>query len=241
MNSELNDITKKFYDSHIEVWPQNSKWYRYTIQSITDSVYKEYIKITKEIKKPLILNAGSGGSTYKIPCDMWHVDVSKKKIQNFKYNKTCSVENMPFKDNTFDLCICVGSVINYCDPIAAINEIIRCLKPSGKLILEFESSVTGELFFKKAFGQNVALFNSNYLNNKHSEWLYNPEYIINILKSHNGIISDINRFHLLSSMFLPILSEEQAYILSKSDFIFRHIPFFRKISSNVIITFSKGS
>ncbi|AQR96468.1 class I SAM-dependent methyltransferase [Clostridium saccharoperbutylacetonicum] len=240
MNSKLNDITKQFYDSHIEVWPQNSRWYRYTIESINNYVYTEYTKMARKIKNPLILNAGSGGSTYKIKCDMWHVDISPKKIENFKHHKTCSIENMPFKDNTFDLCICVGSIINYCDPISAINELIRCIKPSGKLILEFESSVTGELFFDKLFGKNVSLFTSNYLNSSHSEWLYNPKYIIQILKKHDGKISNIRRFHLLSSMFLPLLGEEHAYILSKSDFIFNHIPFLNKISSNVIITFSKG-
>lgn len=241
MNLNMNKLTKKFYNEQDNVWPEDSNWYKYTTKFISDFIYNEYIKITKTNSTPVILNAGSGGSTYNISNEMWHTDIIEGKINHFKKHIVCNVENMPFEDNFFDLCICVGSVINYCDAINVIKELLRCLKPSGKIILEFESSVTGELLFKKDFAKNIVLFNSIYLDGYHTQWLYNPKFIINIIKKFDVEIHEICKFHVLSSSLLAFFNEEKAYKFSKYDYIVRKIPILKNISSNVIITFSKRS
>lgn len=48
--------------------------------------------------------------------------------------------DLPFAENSIDNILCVGSVLNYCDAIAAISEFNRVLKYNGHLILEYESS-----------------------------------------------------------------------------------------------------
>ena len=47
--------------------------------------------------------------------------------------------DLPFAENSIDNILCVGSVLNYCDAIAAISEFNRVFKYNGHLILEYES------------------------------------------------------------------------------------------------------
>jgi SAM-dependent methyltransferase len=44
------------------------------------------------------------------------------------------IERMPFGDGEFDLCVCFNGLHCLPDPAAAVQEIVRCLAPSGRLI-----------------------------------------------------------------------------------------------------------
>lgn len=48
-----------------------------------------------------------------------------------------SIEQIPFGDDEFDLCVCFNGLHCLPDPAAAIREIARCLKPGGRLIGDF--------------------------------------------------------------------------------------------------------
>lgn len=48
-----------------------------------------------------------------------------------------SIEEIPFGDDEFDLCVCFNGLHCLPDPAAAIREIARCLKPGGRLIGDF--------------------------------------------------------------------------------------------------------
>lgn len=103
---------KNLYNSLDNVWPNKSTWYDYTRKKISNFLANKLKAITNEDNK--ILNAGSGGTTYDIKGNYYHVDVANKRIEDLKNSFVASVENMPFESETFDFVICVGSVINYC-------------------------------------------------------------------------------------------------------------------------------
>ncbi|MCV7191241.1 class I SAM-dependent methyltransferase [Mycolicibacterium brumae] len=54
-----------------------------------------------------------------------------------------SIEQMPFGDGEFDLCVCFNGLHCVPDPAVAVAEIARCLKPGGRLVGEF--AVRGQL------------------------------------------------------------------------------------------------
>lgn len=45
-----------------------------------------------------------------------------------------SVEKLPIKDASVDLCLCYNGLHCFPDPEAAIEEMARCLKPGGKIV-----------------------------------------------------------------------------------------------------------
>ena len=115
--ANLEDV-KKLYDEVDSVQPQNDKWHKYIHKKTTEIVEKW----AKSSSKSLILNAGSGGTTYRINGEIYHVDLCENKINNFSHYRVGNIEHLPYADNYFDLIICVGSVLNYCDNI---NEVIH--------------------------------------------------------------------------------------------------------------------
>ena len=48
-----------------------------------------------------------------------------------------SIEQIPFGEDEFDLCVCFNGLHCLPDPAAAVRELARCLKPGGRLIGDF--------------------------------------------------------------------------------------------------------
>lgn len=48
-----------------------------------------------------------------------------------------SIEELPFDEGEFDLCVCFNGLHCVPDPAVAVGEIARCLRPGGRLIGEF--------------------------------------------------------------------------------------------------------
>lgn len=70
------------------------------------------------------------------------IDLSSKMIEKAIENSQgfhnvhfykANVESMPFEDNTFDAAICTNSFHHYIDPVKALKEIRRVLKPGGRI------------------------------------------------------------------------------------------------------------
>ena len=205
---DLNDNEKRIqsqYNSMTSVWPNDNSWYDYTKKIIHEFIESNAV-ITHGMK---ILNAGSGGSTYGITEEMYHVDLADKQIQKFHRYYVSSIEHMPFEDSFFNLVICVGSVINYNDALSVISEISRVMTPKSKLILEYERSLTGELLFKKGYGKsaNIQLYNYNG-QNSHKLWLYSDKYIETLLLTAGLKVEKSILFHSLSAVYNRIHNNE---------------------------------
>lgn len=241
MNNEIDlNSVKKMYNEMSEIWPNDDKWYQYTYLQTSEfltHISSKY-QFTNEMK---ILNAGSGGNTYNLSGIHYHVDIAEQKIKNLPNSYVGNIENLMFEDNIFDVCICVGSVINYCDAFVAITEMVRVLKKGGFLILDFDQSHSFEFLgtssFKKAT-DIIETFNSGYVD---KTWIYSPEYIYKILKQRKIQICDIKKYHMLSPLFYRITHDEnRAAKYTKYDKYISHIPILRNFSCNIILCSQKA-
>src|SRR5258706_8595495 len=62
--------------------------------------------------------------------------------------KKGSVLNIPFPDNSFDIVVCVSVLEHFVNPLPAIKELVRVMKPQGILALGFptRNTITSALF-----------------------------------------------------------------------------------------------
>ena len=237
-NINTNDV-KKLYNNMEEIWPLDDKWYQYTYKRIEK--YLKYWETKLYFNESTsILNAGSGGNTYGIKGIHTHLDISEKHLEGIKNAIIANIENVPIVDNSFDVCICVGSVINYCNVIAAISEFSRVLKKDGYLILDFDQSKNYEFIGTNTFDSNldiVETFNSGY---RDKIWVYSEKYICKILQQYNFSIINKEYYHTISSLIYKILHDEQkAAGFVSFDKLTKHIPYIRKISNNIILIAKK--
>jgi len=231
-----NDV-REFYNNIVDIWPENDIWFSYTKSQIWNYLHSYAFDADS-----YVLNAGSAGNTYDLPYNFHHVDIAHNQLKSVKNATIASIEDMPFKANTFDGCICVGSVINYCDAIAAISEMYRVLKPGGKIILEFENSNSFEYRKADIYGVSSGIVTVNYRQTQHKQWLYSYKYIRKICNDFNARIENVKFFHILSSLKLANgQTENSASNYAKYDKLLEYIPFIKKHAGNIIMSCRKLS
>lgn len=233
MNNFNMDETRKFYEDANSVW-SNSPWYKYSYSYISAYLKKLLIPLHKN---NYILNAGSAGNTYDIDCRMHHIDIAENKICHCDEYTVASIEKIPFADNTFDGAICVGSVINYTDAILSISELIRVVKSSGLIIIEFENSNGFEYLFSKNFKKDTAVIKTPYLGKEHRQWIYSYQYIFSIINSFDIEIINVSGFHIFDGLFAK--NDNIAIKFSKLDKLANYIPALKKYSGNIIVALKK--
>lgn len=64
------------------------------------------------------------------------------------------VESLPFRPKSFDLILCL-TVLQNCDPLKAINSLLRVLKDEGVLILSYFKRSRSATLIEAAFGDQV--------------------------------------------------------------------------------------
>lgn len=238
MGIDLEKV-KKFYDSSEDIWPKNDKWHQYTKSQIQKYLDKHTSLINKE--DILILNAGSGGNSYGIKTGMHHVDITNKYISHYPKYTVSTIEKMPFEDQSFDLGICVGSVINYCNALESIAEMSRVLKQGSYFFLEFESSFSMEFWRTKQYRKSATIIKTKYFDQEHTMWAYSPEYIFKILSEYDFEIVHKKRFHIVSSLAYNLTKDENfSFFFSRLDFLLEYIPVISKTSHNVIVLCRKN-
>lgn len=239
----IEDIAKR-YNALDNIIDADDNWHLSTKQIISEYIHR-VIETVPEYKALKILNAGSAGYSYGLSEDnIIHVDVAEKHISNLKNSILCSVENIPVENEAFDMIICVGSVLNYCDPLKVFSEFSRVMKPGSYLILEYENSKTFELLFKKGFAKSAAyietFFDAHY--DKEKIWVFSEPFISKITTSYNFKITNIKRFHIISPLIYRLTGNSNfASKFIRFDSFFRKVPGLKKYSSNIIFSAIKKS
>lgn len=222
---------KDFYNNVEDVWWLGDPWHNHSKQVIANYIAKQ-----RFFRDSSVLNAGSAGNTYDIDCRvMHHVDIADEKIKHLDNAIVSSIEKMPYEDNFFDNILCVGSVLNYCDAIAAISELARVLKPKGNLILEFESSWGFEYLGKKQYKDNASIITTEYIEKEHIQWLYAPNYIYRIIQSCGFTIVETKSFHIIDGLLSKFMKDRYAVKITKLDYILGKCPLFKKHGNNIIL------
>ncbi len=237
---EINSTEiKNFYNTIRSPWP-NDFFNRHTKEMISNYVVNKFSNIDNH---SLILNAGSGGSTYKIPGILFHLDIAENRISSLKHFKVGSIEEIPFEENSFDKIICVGTVINYTSHASkAIQELQRVLKKNGTMILEYERSGSG-ILSKKERNADKMLYKHIYFGQPHENYLYSDTYIKTLLKRNGFIIKDFQYFNS-SIPFLVYFSnhtDEEACMEKYVawDRFMRKLPWIKNYSHNAILLCEK--
>jgi len=114
---------------------------------IPDKYPKRFLNILNPNENDIILEAGAGtgriSKYYGEKVKQLHlVDSSAKMLQQAKNNKKLKnsifhvgyVENLPYKDNTFDKIVCYFSFHHWQDQPGGLKEIYRILKPNGLVV-----------------------------------------------------------------------------------------------------------
>lgn len=235
---DLNYV-RNLYNNMEEIWPTNDLWYTYTHKKITNYI-NDYIRTNNFTEQSYILNVGSGGNTYNIPGIQYHTDIAYEKIKDIPNSYLCNAESLPFSNDYFDGGICVGSVINYCDPYKVIGEISRTLKPNRNFILDFEQSKSFQFISTPDFNADATIIESFNSGNNDRIWVFSEKYIRNIIKSFGLQIKNTQYFHLLSPLLYRVTKNEQyASKFSMFDKILKYVPQINRISCNIILTIQK--
>jgi hypothetical protein len=241
INSE--DIAKKY--SAIEViWNENDKWHLRQKNMIGNFIL-ESLNHLPDHQNFKILNAGSGGHSYGLSeNNVLHIDITENKISHLSNSLIADIQKLPIASQQlaqpFNLIICVGSVINYCDPILVFAEFDKVIDKSGYLILEFENSFSLELLGKSTFNSKAVIIDSFYNGKIEKIWFFSESYIRELGILHGYKIISVKRAHILSPLIYRLFkNEEFAAKFGVLDSFCSYIPFLRKFSSNTVFLFSK--
>jgi SAM-dependent methyltransferase len=194
---------RRFYENHYRVAEPIDPWHAYA-QRVVHSTTKAWFSDLGKARGERVLNAGSGGSDYGIDTPMVHLDLTAERITQFPNFIVGDISTIPIADASFDVVLCVGSVLNYGNPILAIKEFQRVLRPGGLLVLEYERSGSPEYWSNHGTSSACVRVETFYGRVKTQLWAYGDEFIDGLLTIHAfSTIAEI-RFHGLSSLALAI-------------------------------------
>ena len=161
---------------------QEDAWHDYAAERTADIVKGVVRRLDPGA---LVLNAGCGvyslepGTSGEV-----RVDVFEKPLKVAGRAVCADVQRLPFGPGTFDLVVCVGEVLGYCDPAAAIRELARVLARKGVIVCDFASSRSFRRWFTRSFGRAADVVVSQYNGTPERSWVYDPAYIANLVGQH---------------------------------------------------------
>src|SRR2546423_8967435 len=111
---------QRFYqEQYYGVEPMDA-WHRYS-QSVVHQTALAWYYAFGKARGPRLFNAGSAGRDYGIKEPMTHLDLFESKIAACKDYIVGDISDIPAPNDSFDVILCVGSVLNYADPLSAIK------------------------------------------------------------------------------------------------------------------------
>ena len=207
MDNEKIDIdrVRTLYNQMEEIWPASDRWYTYTHQQIIKYITK-FIRRYPIDNSSKVINIGSAGNEYGIPGEHYHVDIAEERIKQCARFYVSTAEKLPFPDNYFDTGLCVGSVINYCDPLLVISEINRVLKSNAVSVIDFEQSRSYQ-FIGSSFNRNAQIINSFNSGVDDRIWIFSERLIRSYCKMYGLKVMDVHYFHLLTPLIYLIFKD----------------------------------
>lgn len=234
-NNDVSTKAKENY-SNSSPWPENDVWHKYTYINEKKTIELWLEKLARD--EMVILNAGSGGTTYKTRGHIIHLDIIEDYVKGFDDHLVGTVERIELSDNSVDGIICVGSVINYADLQRTVFEFSRILKPGGFFILEFERSDSAEFLFKKVHHAHVFCKEYNYNEQNHLLWMYSEKHVRQVLNHYGLKVDKKKRIHCLSTLINRFgLSEQKSAHFCSLDRVMQPLSY--SIAHNVLMLGTK--
>ena len=214
-------------------------WHAYCQRVVHKTARRWYYAFGKH-RGSRVLNAGSGGSDYDITESMIHLDLFERKIAHCKDHLVADIGNIPAADNSFDVILCIGSVLNYADPLSGIREFSRILRAGGLLILEYERSASPEYSRENPFQRNCCRVKTFYGEAPTYLWVYGDGFVDGLLSAFGFARIAEERFHILSSIVYAISgSITIASRCAATDKVFRRVWPFKLAAANRMLAVEK--
>lgn len=155
------ELSKKFYRENYNIFSD-------TRYCLWDSV-KEFSKEFTEDSNVLDAGCGNGKNIkyFNNKCKIVGIDNCQGLIELCKEKGfevfEADIKNIPFENNIFDYVMSIAVIHHFdkeIDRLSAINEMIRVLKPGGKLLFTVWALESDEYSIKKKFklGDNIVKF-----------------------------------------------------------------------------------
>src|SRR5690606_19091472 len=163
-------------------------------------------------------------------------DIADRKLLGMPYGVAGDLMNLPLAAGSVDVCVCVGSVVNYVSDLAkAIGEIARVVKGDGRLILEFESSRSPEYLLTRHFGREVSQVSTFYIYENENIWVYHEQYVRSLLEQAGFEVIAESRTHF-AAPFIFRFKKDINYVarFALLDRLISRIPYLNRHSANVM-------
>lgn len=253
VNNPHKNKTSKVEEFYNDYWPKNVPDYRKTIEHIHSLIPNKHYNNA--------LDGGCGTGVCSVALSMkaeniTGVDISegslntakeladKLGINNIEFKKA-DLLKLPFEDQTFDLILSWGVIHHTVDPLRALDELNRSLKPNGVIVLAiylktkltfmheafrktclkspkflrkpFIKSVTWFVLFMQLLGKTNQTRDDNILiESQVEDWFFVPE-------KHFYSIEEMKNEFSNRGLVPEILVEQTARFKSSSCFIIRGI------------------
>jgi SAM-dependent methyltransferase len=235
------EVRLRYVDASKPVWEEHDAWHVYARDAIAGFVRRSLERVGARSGER-VLNAGSGGIEYgRADLKHIHVDIAETRIQHLPDSIVASVESIPLPDASFRICICTGSVINYCDAATALRELARLLQPGGFLILEFENSYNPEYLLSGAFGRRAALVETFFNGRIESQWVYSIAHVKSLAHTVGLQVIHEECYHALSALAFALLRNSGiAARFALADPLLRRFAASRQFASNLLFVLQKA-
>ena len=194
---------------------QEDAWHRHAAEKTATIVQRQIGRLAPGGRA---LNAGAGVYTFDaVEIEEVRVDLFVKPLKA-RGNAVCAdVQLLPFGEGTFDLVVCVGEVLGYCDPATALAELTRVLAPSGTLVCDFANSRGFPRWLTPGFGRAADVVTTEYNGTPERSWVYDPRYVESLLARHGMVVRERMGTHTWSSLARRVgLSADTAIRLQRS-------------------------
>jgi ubiquinone/menaquinone biosynthesis C-methylase UbiE len=165
-NESWHKEVEKQWDNRADFWNQNSEnmWEKGSRSTIIP-FFKQYLQPGIQV---LDAGCGDGYGSYKLFQEGFNVtgvDISKEMIERAKArlvdNKLnyiqADLSNLPFESESFSAVIAINSLEWTANPLHAVNEINRIMKPNGILSVGLLGPTAGprQNAYRRLYGEDV--------------------------------------------------------------------------------------
>ena len=119
-----------------------------------------------------------------VVCDLSQKMLKKTKEKGSLIPVRSHVEKLPFPNETFDRILVVDSFHHFCNQQEAVVDILRVLKPGGRIVIE-EPDIQHFAVKLVAFAEKMLLMRSHFFKPNHIKNMF-ASFDVNVALEHDG-------------------------------------------------------